>query len=93
MGQRLEINKNNLFKGIGISLTFALILTQSKAIARPRIFNSNYIEQYQNLANNPDDIIIDTNPGSTPPPPPVQTNSGNTRFNCQLDGGRYKVMY
>ena len=93
MIQPLKIERNALVKGIGFSLTIALILTQSKAIAKPPTTNYNSPNQYEGNVDNPNDVIIDTNPGNTPPPPPVQTSSGNTRFNCQLEAGRYTVMY
>ncbi|ACK64285.1 hypothetical protein PCC8801_0181 [Rippkaea orientalis PCC 8801] len=93
----LTINRNSLIKGMGFSLAIAFMLTQSEAIAKPINFNFNLNynpnQQYAQNTDNPGDIVVDTNPESVPPPPPVQTTSANPRFSCQLQAGRYTVMY
>lgn len=90
MKKQPRIKRQALVKGTGLTLGITTLLWQSGVNANPLY---NWINGYDLAQQTPDDIIIDTNPQSPPPPPPVNTSSSDTRFQCQMDGGRYKVMY
>lgn len=105
MNQQLFNPMKTLIKASGSGLALMILFSSSVVNANPLF---NFLRDYTNyqIADPQDydynvaqqgtnDIIIDTNPQTTPPPPPVNTGSSNsnTRFECQYHDGRYKVMY
>ena len=84
MRNPVEVHSNSLIKKTGFFLIVASIFIQSKVIAQ----SNNY-----NVPTKPADVVIDTDPPNSPPPIPVHTSLGGERFTCQLDRGRYTVMY
>jgi hypothetical protein len=100
------MKKQSLIKATGCGLGLILLFSTSPVKANPLF---DFLRDYRNTSSNnaqdydynvaqqsPNDIIIDTNPQTSPPPPPVNTSntsSSDTRFECQYNGGRYKVMY
>ncbi|MEA5512037.1 COP23 domain-containing protein [Crocosphaera sp. UHCC 0190] len=79
----------SLIKATGLTLGLGMLTYQSGANANPLY---QLFQNYNVAQQSPNDIIIDTNSQSSPPPP-VNTSSADTRFECQMNGGRYKVMY
>ncbi|MGB5771519.1 MAG: COP23 domain-containing protein [Crocosphaera sp.] len=95
------MKKQPLIKATGCGLGLILLLSPSQVNANP-LFDflrdytnsgTNNSQDYNVAQESPNDIIIDTNPQTSPPPPPVNTSSSDTRFDCQLHNGVYKVMY
>lgn len=84
MRNPVEVHSNSLIKKIGFFLIVASIFIQSKVIAQSNDYNE---------LTNPADVVIDTNLSNFPPPTPVNTSLGDERFTCQLERGRYTVMY
>ena len=97
------MNKQTFTKVAGCSVGLIMTLSSSQVNANPLF---DFLREYTNSRTNnaqdydynvaqqsPDDIIIDTNPQPSPPPPPTTTSSSDTRFECQFNEGRYKVMY
>ncbi|GBF80222.1 COP23 domain-containing protein [Aphanothece sacrum] len=78
MSKQAKKHLNCLVNSAIFSFSLALLLNPLGAIAQ----------------KTPNDIIIDTSgQGSTPPPPPVNTSYDHPRFTCQMERGKYTVMY
>ncbi|MDJ0509019.1 MAG: COP23 domain-containing protein [Crocosphaera sp.] len=97
------MKQKTLIKATGCGLGLILIFFPSQINANPLF---DFLRDYTNSRTNnaqdydynvaqqsPDDIIIDTNPQPSGAPPPTTTSSSDTRFECQFNEGRYKVMY
>ncbi|BBA79694.1 hypothetical protein RGRSB_1233 [cyanobacterium endosymbiont of Rhopalodia gibberula] len=84
MTNSVKVDSNFLIKTIGFSLIVISISVQSSVMAQ----SNNY-----NVPTNSADIIIETAPSNSSSPTPFNANSGNERFICQLERGRYTVMY
>lgn len=87
------------FNGLGVSLSVALLLGSSGAIAAPTFARTvSPLQVAQSTAPDSGDVIVNTEPqrpGSTTSP-----NSGSTtttasgaRFTCEMASGQYTVMY
>jgi hypothetical protein len=75
---------NSPIQKIGFFLIIVSVFIQSKVMAQ---FN-NY-----NVPTNHADVVIETDPPNSSPPTPFDTSLKNKRFICQLERGRYTVMY
>lgn len=84
MKNSVEVHSNSLTKKTGFFLIIASVFIQSQVVAQ----SNNY-----NGLTNQADIFIDTDPPNSSPPTPVNTSLGDERFTCQLERGKYTVMY
>ncbi len=90
MINHVKLRDSFWFKRISLALIIACVITQPKVMAQ----SNNY-----NAPRNPTDVIINTESNSntdypdSSPPPPVNTSSTDQRFTCQLERGKYTVMY
>ncbi|MGP0128436.1 MAG: COP23 domain-containing protein [cyanobacterium endosymbiont of Rhopalodia musculus] len=85
----VKANRNSPIKKIGFSLIIVSVLIQSRVIAQ----SNNYNTPTNSADVVIEDVVIETDPPNSPPPTPFDTSLGNERFICQLERGRYTVMY
>ncbi|MEM8780124.1 MAG: COP23 domain-containing protein [Cyanobacteria bacterium P01_G01_bin.49] len=93
MKKQTSTKLNALIKGTSLTLGIAILLHQSGVNANPLY---QFIKGYDIAQQYPGDIIIDDNINDNPQNPtatPVNTGSSDTRFDCQINEGQYKVMY
>ncbi|YAI82687.1 MAG: COP23 domain-containing protein [cyanobacterium endosymbiont of Rhopalodia sterrenbergii] len=84
MENSVKVDSNSPIEKTGFFLIIISVFIQSRVMAQ----SNNY-----NAPTNSADVVIETDPLNYTPPVPFDTSLGNERFICQLERGRYTVMY